>query len=129
MREISARFTPLGCGRWLILLLLAVGLAAGCGETATDDAATDNAATGDAAAGEPSDDSCGGWWCVGHGIPEDECSMCSSKVAAEFKEEGDWCDEHDRAESQCFICNPQLEAKFAARYEVKTGKKPPKPKS
>ena len=131
LRAVSARFTPFGCGRRLMLLLLAVGLATGCGETADDDAATDDAATQSAgeAAGEATDDSCGGWWCVGHGIPEDECSMCSSKVAAEFKEDGDWCDEHDRAESQCFICNPQLEAKFAARYEAKTGNKPPKPKS
>ena len=126
MQEISARLTPFGCGRCL-MLLLAVGIAAGCGAAATDNAAPANTTT--PTSSEASDDSCGGWWCVGHGIPEDECSMCSSKVAAKFKEDGDWCDEHDRAESQCFICNPQLEAKFAARYEAKTGKKPPNPKS
>src|SRR5262245_26684015 len=49
-----------------------------------------------------------GWWCDEHGIPEEECSMCSGKVAAEFKKKGDWCEEHDRAKSQCFLCDPSL---------------------
>ena len=44
-----------------------------------------------------------------------------------FKQKGDWCKEHNRPESQCFLCNPKLEAKFAAEYEAKYGKKPPKP--
>ena len=68
-----------------------------------------------------------GWWCDEHGVPEAECSMCSAKVAAEFKKKGDWCEKHDRAKSQCFICDPSLEAKYAARYEAKYGKKPPVP--
>ncbi len=68
-----------------------------------------------------------GWWCDEHGIPESECSMCSSKVARQCKANGDWCDKHDRAKSQCFLCDPSLEAKFAAHYEAKYGKKPPVP--
>jgi hypothetical protein len=66
-----------------------------------------------------------GWWCVEHGIPEDECSMCSGKVAKECKAKGDWCDKHDRAKSQCFICDPSLKEKFAAKYRAKFGKEPP----
>jgi cobalt-zinc-cadmium efflux system membrane fusion protein len=68
-----------------------------------------------------------GWWCVEHGIPEGICAQCSAKVAGEFKAKGDWCKEHNRPESQCFICHPELEATFAAQYEAKYGKKPPKP--
>ncbi len=66
-----------------------------------------------------------GWWCDEHGVPEEECSMCSAKVAARFKKKGDWCDEHDRAKSQCFICDPSLKEKYAARYRAKYGKEPP----
>ena len=69
----------------------------------------------------------GGWWCVEHGVPEEECSMCSTKVADDFKAKGDWCEEHSRAESQCFICDPSRAVKFAALYEAKFGEKPPKP--
>lgn len=69
----------------------------------------------------------GGWWCVEHGIPEEECALCSAKVAADFKKKGDWCEEHARPESQCFICHPELAEKFAARYEAKFGKLPPAP--
>lgn len=68
-----------------------------------------------------------GWWCVEHGVPEAECSVCSSKAAAQFKAKGDWCGEHNRAESQCFACDPKRADKFAALYEAKFGKKPPKP--
>jgi hypothetical protein len=68
-----------------------------------------------------------GWWCDEHGVPEEECSMCSAKVAAEFKKKGDWCDRHERAKSQCFLCDPGLKDKYAAQYEAKTGKKPPEP--
>lgn len=66
-----------------------------------------------------------GWWCNEHGIPEEDCSMCSSTAAAKFKENGDWCDEHNRAESQCFKCDPSRADKFAKLYEAKAGKKPP----
>jgi hypothetical protein len=68
-----------------------------------------------------------GWWCDEHGIPEEECSMCSAKVAKECKAKGDWCQEHDRAKSQCFICDPSLREKYAARYRAKYGKEPPPP--
>jgi len=68
-----------------------------------------------------------GWWCAEHGVPEQECGQCNSKLAAAFQKKGDWCKEHDRPDSQCFICHPEYEAAFAAKYEAKFGKKPPKP--
>ena len=46
----------------------------------------------------------GGWWCAEHGIPEEECSMCSAQAAADFKEKGDWCEEHNRAEYRRDSC-------------------------
>jgi len=67
-----------------------------------------------------------GWWCDEHGVPEEVCGLCSSKLAADFKAKGDWCKQHDRPDSQCFTCHPDLEAEFAAQYEAKYGKKPPK---
>jgi cobalt-zinc-cadmium efflux system membrane fusion protein len=70
-----------------------------------------------------------GWWCDEHGVPEDECGRCNSKLAAEFQKKGDWCKEHDRPDSQCFICHPEYEAQFAAKYEAKYGEKPPKPEA
>jgi len=66
-----------------------------------------------------------GWWCGEHGIPEEVCSMCSSKAAADFQKQGDWCAEHDRAKSQCFECDPALKEKFAAQYRAKYGEDPP----
>lgn len=65
------------------------------------------------------------WWCEEHGIPEDECSMCSATVAAERKKNKDWCDKHDRALSQCFVCNPDRQAFYAAKYKAKYGKDAP----
>lgn len=76
------------------------------------------------ATSKPVDDH-SGWWCAEHGIPEEECSMCSSKVAKEFKAKGDWCDKHKRAKSQCFICDPSLKEKYAAKYKAKFGTEPP----
>lgn len=67
-----------------------------------------------------------GWWCVEHGVPEEECTRCDSSLIAMFKEKGDWCEMHDLPDSQCFICHPENEAKFIARYEAKFGEKPPK---
>ncbi|HVA49655.1 MAG TPA: RND transporter [Pirellulales bacterium] len=67
-----------------------------------------------------------GWWCDEHGVPEEQCGQCNSQVAADFQKKGDWCADHDRPDSQCFVCHPELEAKFAARYEAKYGKKPPR---
>lgn len=67
----------------------------------------------------------GAWWCAEHGVPEDTCSRCSSKYAAECQKKGDWCEEHLRAKSQCFLCDPKLKEKFAAQYRAKYGKEPP----
>lgn len=62
-------------------------------------------------------------------MPEGICAQCSPKLATEFKAKGDWCKKHNRPESQCFICYPEKEAEFAAQYEAKYGKKPPKPEA
>jgi hypothetical protein len=67
----------------------------------------------------------GGWWCAEHGVPEAECSQCSSQVAADFQRKGDWCKEHDRAQSQCFACDPRVKEKYAAIYRARTGDDPP----
>ena len=67
-----------------------------------------------------------GWWCAEHGVPEEECGLCDTKLAAEFQRKGDWCKQHDRPDSQCFVCHPELAQQFAARYEAKYGKQPPK---
>ena len=100
-------------------------IAIGCGKSDTTPSA--GTSTPSAGAVAESGHNLEGWWCSEHGVPEEECSMCSSEAAAKLKENGDWCKEHDRADSQCFICHPELAAKFAARYEAKFGKKPPKP--
>lgn len=68
-----------------------------------------------------------GWWCDEHGVPEAECGLCDAKVAAACKKKGDWCKEHDRPDSQCFLCHPEKLEEYAAKYEAKYGKKPPKP--
>ena len=65
------------------------------------------------------------WWCAEHGIPEEECSMCSKKLAKECKAKGDWCETHNRAKSHCFVCDPNLKEKYAAKYREKYGKEPP----
>ena len=105
------------------LLLALVPLAAvlgGCGpeKTTTEDPKK-------AAKPGPKGHDHSGWWCPEHGIPEEECSMCSAKAAAEFKKKGDWCDKHDRAKSQCFICDPSLKEKYAAKYRAKYNQEPP----
>ncbi len=66
-----------------------------------------------------------GWWCDNHGIPEEECSMCSPKAEKEAKEKGDWCKEHERALSQCFHCKPERREFYAAKHRAKLGKEPP----
>jgi cobalt-zinc-cadmium efflux system membrane fusion protein len=70
-----------------------------------------------------------GWWCDEHGVPEEVCALCNSKLVADFKAKGDWCDKHNRPDSQCFVCHPEKEAEFAALYEAKYGKQPPKPEA
>ncbi len=115
---------------WLVGLLAPVVMAVvGCGQGAPspDGSATatqkGNKKGTETAANKADDHS--GWWCAPHGIPEDECSMCSAKVAKACKAKGDWCDKHDRAKSQCFICDPSLREKFAAKYRAKFGQEPP----
>lgn len=104
----------------------------GCNEgasTTVETTGTDSHPNGDGhdhKKGENADDH-SGWWCNEHGVPEEECALCSSKVAAEFQKKGDWCKEHDRPDSQCFKCHPELQAKFASQYEAKYGKQPPTP--
>ncbi len=108
------------------LLLFAIG----CGDPAAPEAASKAKTGGTSAAPDEKKTahSHEGWWCDEHGVPEEVCGLCSSKLAAEFQKKGDWCKEHDRPDSQCFVCHPELEAKFAAQYEAKYGKQPPKPK-
>lgn len=67
----------------------------------------------------------GGWWCYEHGVPEEKCAMCDTRLAAKLREEGDWCDEHNRPDSLCFKCHPENAEKYIALYEAKYGKKPP----
>lgn len=111
--------------------LCCAALAAGCGQaekgaTAKSEAAKAPAPAATAAAEKPGHKH-DGWWCDEHGVPEEICGLCNSKVAAEMQKHGDWCKEHDRPDSQCFVCHPDYEAKFADRYEAKYGKRPPKP--
>ena len=119
-KEKAMNTTILRAGAILSVLALTALVAAGCNQRASEP-------TGKPA--EVSETAHGGWWCAEHGIPEEECSMCSAKVAEACKAKGDWCKEHNRAESQCFICHPEKEAEFAALYEAKYGKKPPKPEA
>jgi hypothetical protein len=70
-----------------------------------------------------------GWWCKEHGVPEEVCAQCDTKLVADFKAKGDWCEKHNRPDSQCFICHPDKEAEFAALYEAKYGEKAPKPEA
>ncbi|MCA9110879.1 MAG: hypothetical protein KDA52_13080 [Planctomycetaceae bacterium] len=109
-----------------LLPMLTLAFAAGCGQTASNPAQTKQNVT-DTESSEVAEHTHDGWWCSEHGIPEEQCGMCNAKLAAEFQKKGDWCKEHDRPESQCFICHPELEAQFAALYEAKYGKQPPKP--
>ena len=109
-----------------LVLLFAVGCTGSAPPDATknDKPATSTGAAADKKSAHTHDD----WWCDEHGVPEEVCGLCNSKLAAEFQKKGDWCKEHDRPDSQCFLCHPELEAKFAAQYEAKYGKQPPKPK-
>lgn len=105
-----------------ILSIAAIAVAAlGCGNTDSTDF---KSATGDIV-NQTASGAHSGWWCVEHGIPEEECSMCSTKAAAGFRAKGDWCEEHNRAKSQCFICDPKAAEPFAKLYEAKYGKQPP----
>src|SRR5262245_29785945 len=115
--------TMMRINRWqrvLVLALFPAGLLVlgGCGESERAKRAkakAEQAAHGDHSA----------WWCAEHGVPEEVCGLCSSKVAKEMKAKGDWCAKHDRPDSQCFICHPEYKEKFAAQYRAKYGKEPP----
>jgi hypothetical protein len=98
----------------------------GCGQSATAPNPSADARGHDQGESASGDHDHSGWWCDEHGVPEEVCGQCSSKVAAAFQKKHDWCQDHDRPQSQCFVCHPELEAKFAAQYEAKYGKKPPK---
>lgn len=102
------------------ILIAAALIVAGC---AGEKPAADN--SGAATSTTVSVDDHSGWWCKEHGIPEEECSMCSASFAKACKEKGDWCEEHNRAESQCFKCDPSRADKYAKLYEAKYGEKPP----
>lgn len=112
-----------------VALFVVTALIIGCGKSEDKGGQAKNKdATGKGGpVAEKNDQKHGGWWCDEHGVPEAECSMCSSKVAKACKDKGDWCKEHDRAKSQCFICDPSLREKYAARYRTKYGKEPPEP--
>ena len=118
----TTRSRSLGMLGMLGLLSLSVVALSGCGQ---GESASEN--TAETPAVTTVDHSHDGWWCVEHGIPEEECALCDTSLVSAFKESGDWCDEHARPESQCFICSPSRFDKFAAQYEAKTGRQPPKP--
>lgn len=103
------------------IVMAGVGLV-GCGTREKPGAAKAPATDKVASVGHSHD----GWWCDEHGVPEEICTQCDLKLTADYKAKGDWCQKHDRAESQCFLCHPEKEAEFAADYEAKYGKKPPK---
>jgi len=112
----------MACG----LMLIATVVFTGCGQsTGTAPTAEEAGHAGHAHEGHAHDHS--GWWCVEHGVPEEICALCNSKVAADYQAKGDWCEKHDRPDSQCFVCQPAQQAKFAAQYEAKYGEQPPKP--
>ena len=104
------------------VLLALAGMAIGCGQQTSDNGSKQVAETSHA---EGDDHDHSGWWCAEHGVPEEDCSRCSTTAAARFKEKGDWCEEHNRAESQCFACDPSRAEKFAKLYEAKFNEKPP----
>lgn len=111
---------------WAGCLLIPVVMAlTGCGQEAPKADQPKPGATGKGTGAAKKADDHSHWWCAEHGIPEEECSMCSTKVAKACKANGDWCEKHDRAKSQCFICDPTLKEKFAAKYRAKYGKEPP----
>jgi hypothetical protein len=118
-------FLSLSAGLMVCLALLGCGGGATVAQKGPDKAKAGEHDHDHAGGKEPHDHS--GWWCNEHGIPEEVCSMCSPKVAAEFQKKGDWCKEHDRADSQCFKCHPEHQAKFAALYKARYDKDPPAP--
>lgn len=116
--------------RWIVSLTMTAVLITGCGQSEPAPQAAvqeGQEQAGAAASTGGSGHDYAGWWCGEHGVPEEVCGLCNSKLAAEFQKKGDWCRDHDRPDSQCFKCHPELEAKFAAQYEARHGRKPPTP--
>jgi hypothetical protein len=111
----------MNCMKWSgVLLTLIAGvtlLGAGCGKGGKDAKDSKQDAKAPAEHGE--------WWCEEHGVPEDVCTLCHSKLAKEAKARGDWCKEHNRAKSICFKCDPKLKEKYAMLYREKYNKEPP----
>jgi hypothetical protein len=101
-----------------LLVLMGACACLGCGQAASVPVAAPVAESGHTH---------GGWWCGEHGVPEEVCARCNTKLVADFKAKDDWCKEHERPDSQCFVCHPEKEAEFAAQFEAKYGKQPPKP--
>jgi hypothetical protein len=120
MQRISQHVAMLG-------IVSLVFLAVGCTQNAADPATGGTGGDTQTSTVDVGHDDHSGWWCVAHGVPEEECGVCNSALAAALQRKGDWCREHDRPDSQCFACHPELEARFAARYEAKYGQQPPKP--
>ena len=116
------KLLTLKCAPSISLVAVTV-LAIGCGQTAVE-SGVDVANVSEASL-DVGDDH-GDWWCAEHSVPEEQCSICSSKAADEFKANGDWCEAHNRAESQCFECDSSRADKFAKLYEAKFGHEPPK---
>src|SRR5260221_526163 len=90
-------------GGVVLSLLAALGLFAGCSGTKEQKKADDKTEKDGKQPKKDDDDdtSDDGFWCNKHGIPEDDCSICSAKVEKECKAKGDWCEQHNRAKSQC----------------------------
>jgi cobalt-zinc-cadmium efflux system membrane fusion protein len=108
--------------------VLAVFSLAGCSQqTSGPDTSQTAAISHDGHDHEDAEPIHGGWWCYEHAVPEEQCAMCDSKLAATLRDKGDWCEEHIRPDSLCFECNPKNAEKFVALFEAKYGKKPPKP--
>lgn len=117
---------------WTGVALLAGLLAVvGCGQQTAQNTGGDKKGKEVAKAepkAEPKDEGGHGWWCEDHGVKEEECSVCQSKVFKKLKPD-EICPKHpDRAKAQCFICNPDLWEKSKAVYVAKYGKEPPEPK-
>jgi cobalt-zinc-cadmium efflux system membrane fusion protein len=111
------------------LLAMSIAVVVGLSIVACSKSSNSGAAANSAGVKEVAGHSHEGWWCDEHGVPEEECAQCHAKLVAGFKAKGDWCAKHNRPDSQCFVCHPEKEGEYAALYEAKYGKKPPKPET
>ena len=111
------------------LLTLSVLVVAGLSIVACSKSSSTVAGANSAGVKEVAGHSHDGWWCDEHGVPEEECAQCNTKLVADFKAKGNWCEKHNRPDTHCFICHPEKQAEYAALYEAKYGKSPPKPEA